>query len=299
MGRRFVQEQDPYLAWRDALERANRHLRSSEVLMAIGLNEVEAQLRERTAFGWTPVPEIVDNQRRRRSGLCRHVPAYSYRHYYSYQAPRRGKETRSWATAQDFLRDVRILGRWTTEPLVLFLVSAFEIFIRQWCFAEGQERLRRMVALGRRELSSLIWNLRSLPRYTPTLGVVADAFPDIGCKLRKSACQRPETGMSTSIDAFRGAELWREVRNLLVHHHGRIHQDFVKQGGYGQLWEQIHRESSMQRRSSARLGLVAGKHLSLSRQDFVLAASMCSRAADLIDECSSYAPLSWRIVEKV
>lgn len=167
-----------------------------------------------------------------------------------YISRERTPETRPPAKVQDFLKDLSDSWDHLYEAVVVQEVGVFELYLREWswCAASVElehpprgaspERLECLNSL-RKRLSSAVRS-RSL-----TLNEFVDHFPRVGLELQKSPHWRTRVPSfeeaAPGLSAFDVTQMWREVRNLIIHHDRLVHQDFLN--GPGKVWQQMEAEA--------------------------------------------------------
>lgn len=159
----------------------------------------------------------------------------------------RRRATRTWppvgGTVADFVADLNDLTPTWFELIVVRGMSAFEEAVKQY----GTMVVERELARGNRssELVELL-RLSYLPRQSPTLAhlyrtseQVRQALSEIPAVFRRDALgDRREVSLGPGWSAYSVAEMWRDVRNCLVHRRGVVGQPFFDR--YESMWRGIY-----------------------------------------------------------
>jgi hypothetical protein len=146
------------------------------------------------------------------------------------------------ATIADFLLDLRDDWEDLLDSVVVNEVGALEMFLREWAMAAFraalEPRASRLTAKTKQSLVDALAELQSSPYKSVSLTQLGAAFPAVKAALDSTThlgafhpLLSPATGTLTCRSV---ANLWREVRNLILHHDRLVHERFVAQ--YAQLW---------------------------------------------------------------
>lgn len=165
-----------------------------------------------------------------------HATAKQYRGRYS----EHGRATR--ATVADLLQDLKDGWVDLLEAVIVNEVGGLEIFLREWAI----DALRAALAPGvsalttsqASELSVMLTELAATPYASVSLRRIGKAFPTLKATLTATTHLRafrpllaPAAG-DVTLEAV--TDLWREVRNLILHHDRIVHERFARL--YSNLW---------------------------------------------------------------
>lgn len=177
------------------------------------------------------------------------------------------------ATVGLLLRDMREVDRRLQDAVIIYYVGAFERFLSNWC-RDAEIRPARDTS-HRRILENMLRDVsKKGDRWSINLKGAADAFPEIKDRLTASfPTHRPLANVPPAWDCFTVTEMWREVRNLVVHHDRVLHQSFIAK--VGPHWTGYR--SSFQAKPAK---LTAGHKLPLGYRDVVYCFTHVRRSVD-------------------
>jgi len=247
-------------------EAVNRWFRSTEISYRLGRMLAQGQ---DSAF---PVKALFAHDFRRSDVLKQY----------------RGRFSESGRTPQasiaDFLLDLRDAWGALLESVIVQEAGALEMFIREWALAAIQEALLASKSLPKdrkSELESVAHEIRIEPYRTVSLTRVARLFPTLQEALNSTTylrSKRPFLSPATGDVTCRSvADLWREVRNLILHHDRLVHQKFYE--NYAGLWLALQKESRNRGAMLVPRACYVGHPLPLVARHAVFCLTSCYQAA--------------------
>lgn len=151
---------------------------------------------------------------------------------------------RGGATIGDFLRDLKFLNRQIHAATIVRFVGAVEEYIRGWTFLEGKRRLADAKAKisSTSALEKVIDRIKRDPFYSPSLASLCKLFPDVAEVLALSQHVADEEGADPGegLDLFSVMQMWREVRNVVIHHSGIVHKGFMASDSGAKVFDALH-----------------------------------------------------------
>lgn len=194
-------------------------------------------------------------------------------------------ERRNQATLQDLKGDMSEGWDIILEAVVVKEVSAFEQFVRDWTLAAAmlqiQDQNTKLPAKQKTLLSKLVNDLTANPRLSITLSRLAEYFPALITLLESTTHKRaihPILSASRiGISCLDAAQMWREVRNLILHHNRIVHNDFYRR--WSPIWGNITTDAKQSGRRIAIRPAMLGKRLPLVLRHTIFCLTTCYQAA--------------------
>jgi hypothetical protein len=250
-------------------EDANRWLRSNDV--SSRLARILAKQQDPTS----PVKVLFTSNRRRRDILKRYYGRYG------------GSGRSEQATVADFLLDLGLGWESTLESVIVQETGALEMFIREWVLVAVRQAITasKSTSTGRvAELTNVATDIQSKPYRTVSLTQVSKLFPALrlALELTHLRTNRPFLSpLSGEITCRASVDLWREVRNLILHHDRIVHAKFYDE--YGKLWLTLQQESRDRGVKLVPSRCHIGKPLPLVARHAVFCLTSCYQAAVVLN----------------
>ena len=248
-------------------EAANRWFRSTNV--AYMAAQMLAGERDSTALAQTLLPQKLRWE-------------YTFQHY-----PGRHSdlERTSKATVADFLLDLREGWQALLRATIIREVGALEIFLREWATDALQAAITAegasLQSATRQALRTALEDLTSDPFRTVSLTKIGGFFPAVKGVLTGSThlrSLRPMLAPGTpDLSCQTVAELWREVRNLLLHHDGIVHSRFFEK--HGELWMVLQKKARERGSAIALRKSEVGKSLPVVTRHVIWCFTTCYQTA--------------------
>jgi len=183
-----------------------------------------------------------------------------------------------------------ISDNWDTlyESVIIKEVSAFEKFVRDWALTAANMEIstqgRGLPEDRKSLLKKLIDDFSINSRINISIGKLADFFPTVTNILNSTphtrTCHPLLSAPRFGISCLRAAQMWREVRNLILHNDRIVHQEFMR--NWSKTWLDIAREA----RSSGHLIAIRpaqiGQKLPLVFRHVIFCLTTCYQAASLL-----------------
>ena len=178
------------------------------------------------------------------------------------------------ATVSVFRRDLGVIDRRLQDAVIVYYIGAFERFLNNFC----REAATTLTARGedRHLLAKLLKEATGDggDRWSIKLASAADRFPEIKARLTESfPTHQPLEYVPPKWNCFSVTEMWREVRNLIVHHDRKVHQTFIN--AVGAQWKGYR--STFKKRASKP---AVGSNLPLEYQDVIHCFTHVRRSVD-------------------
>jgi hypothetical protein len=193
-------------------------------------------------------------------------------------------QPRQRATVADLKRDLFQNVRHLAYSLVVQEASNLEQYLRDWTVEAAHIELE---ALGNRQqkrseqLLSVLKDLEYNSRLSISLRSLASYFPVVIKTLNSTTHKRSFTPfLSTPIPGvtcFDAAQMWREIRNLIVHRGGRLNADFVN--AWSPIWQKIIDDAVSSGSKVQRANLRLTKRIPLSKRHVVFCLATCFQTA--------------------
>jgi len=207
---------------------------------------------------------------------------FTFQKYYSRNSR---PDRRSKATVADLLKDIREGRDELIEATIVKEVGALEIFLREWsiealnaALAPGSASLNQK---NQQRMQEALYSLMAKPYESVSLAKVGDLFPTLRSVLTGSThlrALRPLLAPGTEdLTCQSVAGLWREVRNLILHHDAVVHSRFAD--NYGRIWSGLHTDAR-ERGSTVRvLSPRVGRRLPVDTRHAVFCFTSCYQTA--------------------
>jgi len=206
---------------------------------------------------------------------------YLFRRYLS---KNRDVDPKARATVGDFQGDLKTNMISLISAAVIMEVANLELFLRDWSVAAARvelPKLRGVSARARRsQLTGLINDLESNERLSMTLKTLANHFPAAIQALRTTHRRTPTPLLSVPIPGatcLDAAQMWREIRNILVHHDRRCHASFLRD--WSPVWNALEKDIAEDGLGAAGGGLFVGSRLPLTKRHVPYCLSTCYQTA--------------------
>jgi len=199
------------------------------------------------------------------------------------------QEHPSRASIRDLLQDLKEGWQAVLRATIVREVGALEIFLREWAI----EALSAATAPGtplrstiRRELEDSLHELLSDPFRTVSLSRIGGFFPGVRGVLNVSTHVRSQhpmlTAGSSDLTCQTVTEMWRDVRNLILHHDGVVHPRFATQ--HSAVWLALAKDAHERGRTLAMRRCSTGQPLPLVTRHAVFCFTSCHQTAALLDQ---------------
>lgn len=228
-------------------EAVNRWFRSSEIAICL------ARIHTENYDGAVQVRKLFKNDNRPRE------TTKQYRGRFSEEG--RAPE----ASVDDFNLDMKEGWQSLLESVIVQEVGALEMFLREWMLAAIEEALtssHRVSPTRVKELNTMATEIKLDPYRSMSLSRVASTFPTLRHALETTTHLRSTrpflSTASGSLSCRAVADLWREVRNLILHHDRIVHHKFFS--NHSQVWLE------MQTEAQSRGGLISPKQCKVGAQ---------------------------------
>jgi len=262
---------DPFQVFWDHHRHMNRFLRSTEMAYTLSVSRIRQEGTRLSA----PLERLFPPE---------DVPSESLSRYWPIEAEPRRRSTAP-VPVGDFLGDLERDWETLFESVLVRYLGGFEIFLKTWAWhAADTSAGREALASLRRSLETDVRsspNLRAIVRILPVIQQILTNTPHIYRSREGTAPERPE---ETGLNCFDVAEMWREVRNLVVHHNRIVHADFLE--GTAPTWEIVEADARGDGPAVLRSPVI-GQPLPLDLQDVVHCFTTCFRTAEILGQVLS------------
>ncbi len=206
---------------------------------------------------------------------------FTFQHYYARCSEQAGQK----ATINDLREDLRDGWDDVLEATIVKEVGALEMFLREWSIEALNEALKPGAASLNREnkqkLQEALEVLISRPYESVSLTRIGELFPTLRTVLTGSThlrALRPLLSPGTAdLTCQSVAGLWRDVRNLILHHDRVVHPRFKMK--YDSIWSSLHRDAR-ERGSTVRSREVRiGNRLPIDDRHVVFCFTSCYQTA--------------------
>lgn len=133
------------------------------------------------------------------------------------------------ATVGALRGDLKSVDRRLQDAVIIYYVGAFERFLNNFVVAASKIITTR--GQRRPTLEKLLQKAQS-DRWAIDLENASKNLPEIRARLRDSyPTHKPLEHVPPTWDCFIVTQMWREVRNLILHHDRRVHETFNRETG--------------------------------------------------------------------
>lgn len=193
------------------------------------------------------------------------------------------------ATIADLVSDLRENGKGLLEATIVREVGALEIFLREWALAALSFALDPSITSHTservRKLEETRKSILDRPYQSVSLARIVELFPAIGAVLSQSTHLRavqPLLGEgSGDLNCQVVALLWRDVRNLILHHDRIVHQRFIQK--FGPLWLAIQTDAKNRGKTIIPRPCRVGRPLPLVERHLVFCFTTCYQLASVLE----------------
>jgi hypothetical protein len=194
----------------------------------------------------------------------------------------------SRATVADFLQDLKEGWNAVLRATIIREVGALEIFLRDWAtdalYAAITAEGASLRCATKQALRTALEDLTSDPFRTVSLTKIGGFFPAVKGVLTESThlrSLRPMLAPGTpDLNCQSAAELWREVRNLLLHHDGIVHSRFVEK--HGGLWMALQKDARERGSAIALRKSEVGNSLPVVTRHVIFCFTSCYQTAVIL-----------------
>lgn len=216
---------------------------------------------------------------------------YTFSHYKARFEP---GHPRTFATVADLKHDLAHNHRHLVKTTILEAVSNLEHYLNKWIrIAVSAELRSRKLADGRkRSLVGLMDTFEQNYRKSMSLPELDRYFPALGNILRSTTHKRTYTPLLSvpiaGVTCLDAAQMWREIRNLILHHGGRCHADFVKK--WGAVWESIIDDEARRGKKVGARKLLVDATLPIGKRHVTFCLETCYQTAVVLFIAGGGAP---------
>lgn len=187
------------------------------------------------------------------------------------------------ASIADFLLDLRDGWETILESVIVYEAGALEMYIRGWALSAIEQALTSSKVSRTRSADLLQFKeqIQTTPYRTVSLDRIATLFPSLKLFLNSTThvrSTRPLLSVASSDLSCRSvADLWREVRNLILHHDRVVHERFHER--YSKIWFSMQEEANEQGRRIRPRPCRVGTRLPLVSRHVVFCLTSCYQTA--------------------
>lgn len=259
-------EQTPFEEFAQRHEHLNRFFWSTDASYHLANAHIASLPRDR------PVRELVARTQGTQYTFAKYLARYQE------------GQARQRATVEDLKHDLSQNVRHLAYAAIVQEATNLEQYLRDWTMVAGRLELVRIGEKRSERREQIVGVLKDLDRnsrLSMSLRSLGSVFPAVLKTLGSTTHRRSFTRLlstpipgATCLDA---AQMWRDVRNLIVHRGGRLYADFVNT--WSPIWERIIDDAAKGGSRVQRTHLRPGWRIPLSKRHVVFCLATCFQTA--------------------